>query len=242
MTLAAIACAGTCAAVLFGVHGRAAQLFGRSVYRGNGRRRSLALTFDDGPSHASPALLDLLAAEHIRATFFLCGKNAQRHPEIVRRIRDSGHEIGNHTFSHARLCPRLGFKLNLRSPAAIYRELAATQQTLHHIAATTPRLFRAPYGLRWFGLAAAQRKLGLLGVLWTVMPHDWEWTAPRIVRHVLDLITPGGILCLHDGRDIRPHVDLSEMLAALGQLIPALRGAGYRFETVSALLRPDAAA
>ena len=238
--VAAAAVAGVTAAVLWcGVKARSSQLFGRSVYRGVGRRRSVALTFDDGPSEGTAALLRYLAQEGIRATFFQCGMNAERLPEVARSVSAAGHEIGNHTYSHPRLPPRLSRKPNLLGPETISRELARTQEILERLHGRTPRLFRAPYGMRWFGLREAQRRLGLLGVLWTVIGHDWEWPAERIAGHVLKNVGPGGIVCLHDGRDIRPAADLSEMLGALRVIVPALKARGYRFETVRALLEGD---
>lgn len=163
----------------------------------------------------------------------------ERNPEIARRVRDEGHEIGNHTYTHARLCPQISRKPNLRTPRNIYRELAMTQEVLERVLGIAPTLFRPPYGLRWWGLGKAQRRLGLLGVLWTVIGHDWEWPAERIAEHVLANVSPGGILCLHDGRDIRESVDLSEMLRALHLIVPILRAEGYRFETVSQILTRD---
>lgn len=240
---AALLCAGTVAAVRRGVYSPSSQLFGPAVYRGPGQRRSLALTFDDGPSVATPELLEYLAEEGIRATFFVCGMNALRFPELVQRIHEAGHEIGNHSFSHPRLAPRVGRNLrsmNLRSPENIYRELAETQEILSELTGTRPRLFRPPYGMRWYGLRAAQERLQLLGVLWTVIGHDWEWGAEQIQAHVLQNTTPGGIVCLHDGRDIQPEVDLSGMLRALRVIVPAWRAQGYSLETVSDLLIPDA--
>src|SRR5436309_207647 len=103
-------------AAAYSVRGRSSQVFGRSVYRGPGRRRSIALTFDDGPSPGTLELIDYLGREGVRATFFQCGLNVLRHPEISRGVRSAGHEIGNHTYSHARLCPRIGWQMQVRSP------------------------------------------------------------------------------------------------------------------------------
>ena len=221
------------------VHGRPSRIFGSSVHEGPGKRLSVALTFDDGPSESTGALLDYLAAEGIRATFFQCGLNVVRHPAMARRVREEGHEIGNHTYTHARLPPRLGIKPNFRAPASIYNELARTQEVVKQAVGVMPTLFRPPYGLRWFGLGEAQRRLGLLGVLWTVLAHDWEWPAARIAEHIIAHATPGGIVCLHDGRDVLERSDISEMLTALRAIVPALRAQGYSFETVSQILRPD---
>ena len=202
----------------------------------------MALTFDDGPSPGTLELLDYFAQQGIKATFFQCGANIERHPEIARAVHAGGHEIGNHTFSHARLCPRLGWQPNLRSAANIFSEFARTQDVLEREVGVRPALLRAPYGLRWFGLRAVQRKLGLLGVMWTVIGRDWELDAPSIARLVLDRTAPGGILCLHDGRDIQPNPDIGQTIEAVKRLVPALQQQGYRFETVSELLHPDGSA
>lgn len=237
----ALACAGV-GLLYHGAHGRSSQLFGPSIFRGPGQRRSIALTFDDGPNAQTLDLLEFLDAQNIRATFFQCGLNARRRPEITAQVHAAGHEIGNHTWSHARLCPRLGWQPNFRSAANIYSELASTQGLLKQITGETPRLFRPPYGMRWLGLREAQLRLGLLGVLWTVIGHDWEWPADRIAEFVLAGASPGGIICLHDGRDIQQNVNLTEMLAALKIIVPALRDAGYEFEAVGDLLAPDRSA
>jgi peptidoglycan/xylan/chitin deacetylase (PgdA/CDA1 family) len=75
--------------------------------------------------------------------------------------------------------------------------------------------------------------------MWTVIGHDWEWTAPEIADYVLKRSRAGGIICLHDGRDIQLHPDISEMLLAVRIIIPALIKRGFQFETVSELLVPD---
>ena len=227
------------ATLRYRLHSRPSHTFGSSVHQGAGHRRSIALTFDDGPSEGTGALLDFLASEDIRATFFQCGLNVVRHPAMARRVREEGHEIGNHTYTHARLPPQLRRKPNIRTPVHIYQELAKTQEVLEQVVGVRPTLFRPPYGLRWFGLGEAQRRLGLLGVLWTVLAHDWEWPAARIAEHVITHSTAGGIVCLHDGRDIREHADLTEMLEALRVIVSALRADGYSFETVGQILTPD---
>ena len=115
--IASLASAGVAAAgvMAYGVAGRSSQFFGESVHRGPGRRRSLALTFDDGPSESTPELLEFLEEQRVPATFFQCGLNVRRHPAIARMVRDEGHEIGNHTFSHPALGPHLSTGLFLRA-------------------------------------------------------------------------------------------------------------------------------
>ncbi len=222
-----------------GVTSSRSQIIAPSVYHGDHRRRVLSLTFDDGPSESTAALLDLLGEHCIPATFFQCGANVQRLPKIARRVHKEGHEIGNHTFTHARLCPRIGFQMNLRSPSNIHEELSLTQQVIALETGVTPKLFRPPYGLRWFGLRSAQRRLGLTSVLWTVIARDWELPSAAIAELVVRGATPGGIICLHDGRDVRVSPDISEMLTALKRIIPVLKRDGFAFETAGRSIFPD---
>jgi peptidoglycan/xylan/chitin deacetylase (PgdA/CDA1 family) len=214
----------------YAVRGRSSSVFGPSVYHGNRARPAIALTFDDGPSESTPTLLQILAHHDVTATFFMCGKNAERLPEVARSVATAGHEIGNHTDSH----PRLDFC----SHDFIYRELASAQEKIVRHTGATPRLFRAPYGVRWFGLKSAQERLGLLGVMWGTIGRDWKWPAPRVAQLFLDRARNGHIFCLHDGRATQPAPDISTTLAAVDAIIPALKERGLRFETVSQILCP----
>jgi peptidoglycan-N-acetylglucosamine deacetylase len=212
----------------YAVRGRSARIFAPSVHHGNRSRRSIALTFDDGPSEATPALLEILAEHSVPATFFMCGQNVRRHPQIARQVAAAGHEIGNHTDSH----PRLDF----RSPEFIFGELALAQETIRQVTGRTPALFRAPYGVRWLGLRSAQSRLALTGVMWTVIGHDWEWPARRVSRLLLRRASNGAIMCLHDGRGIDRTPDIRPTLDAVAYVIPILKERGFAFETVSRLL------
>jgi peptidoglycan-N-acetylglucosamine deacetylase len=214
----------------YAVRGRSSRVFAPSVYRGVRSRRAIALTFDDGPSESTPALLELLAEHNVRATFFMCGKNVRRCAGIARQVALLGHEIGNHTDSHP--------YLNLHLPEFVYRELAIAQETIHLNTGVTPRLFRAPYGVRWFGLRSAQRRLKLTGVMWTVLGMDWRWPAHRISRLLIRRASNGAIICLHDGRTIRRTPDIRSTIEAVEYAIPALKERGFQFETVSQILCP----
>ena len=217
-------------AFAYAVRGRSSRVFGPSVYHGERRRPALALTFDDGPSESTPELLKILARHGVPATFFMCGENVQRLPAIAGEVASAGHEIGNHTHSH----PRLDF----RAPGFIYREMAQAQETIQRHTNRTPRLFRAPYGVRWFGVRSAQHRLDLLGVMWSVIAHDWRWPAARIERLLVDRPRNGDIICLHDGRRTEHAPDIGATLQAVQSAIPRLQERGFRFETVSQILCP----
>lgn len=218
------------AGMAYAVRAPQSSLLAPSVWRGSTERRSLALTFDDGPSESTPQLLDLLTRSNTPATFFQCGAHARRLPEIARETAARGHELGNHTDTHPLLC-RL-------TPATIRDELTRAQEAIATAASVPPRYFRAPYGVRWFGLRRAQQELGLLGVMWTVIALDWKLTADRIVQRIAASARPGAIVCLHDGRELRERPDIRATLEAVSRIVPLMMSQGYAFETVSQILCP----
>jgi peptidoglycan/xylan/chitin deacetylase (PgdA/CDA1 family) len=220
----------TAAFLAWGVRGRASSIFGPSVYRGPRNRKAIALTFDDGPSESTPRVLDLLHKYQTPATFFQIGVNVERLPDVTRAVFAAGHEIGNHSFTHPLFC--------LHSKGFIYRELARAQNAIADATGRPPTLLRAPFGARWFGFRRAQRRLGLMGVMWTAIGYDWKLKADTIVGRMLAGAANGAILCLHDGREVRANPDIRETVAAVSRLIPALRDQGYEFNTVSRLLCP----
>ena len=215
------------AGAAWAVRGRASAVFAPSIWRGPRDRRAIALTFDDGPSEGTPALLELLARRNAPATFFQCGANIARLPRIARAAFDAGHEIGNHTDSHPLFC--------FRTPAFMRLELDRGQRAIEANTGARPTLFRAPYGVRWPGLRSAQAQFGLTGVMWTVIGYDWNLAVEGIVRRISGSVSNGAIICLHDGRELRANPDIRNTIRAVEQLIPMLLDRGYRFETVSRL-------
>lgn len=219
--------AALAAAASWAVRGRSSSVFGPSIWRGPRTRPALALTFDDGPSESTPALLDLLARYRVPATFFLCGANVERLPAIAREAAGAGHEIGNHSYSHPLFC--------FRSAPFMRSELQRAQRAIETHAHASPTLFRAPYGVRWPGLRSAQAGLRLTGVMWTVIGYDWNRAAEAIVRRIGENVSNGAIICLHDGRELRPRPDISNTLRAVERLLPLLLDRGFAFETVTRL-------
>ncbi|HLJ49666.1 MAG TPA: polysaccharide deacetylase family protein [Bryobacteraceae bacterium] len=212
----------------YAVRSRSSTVFGPSVYQGTGERRSIALTFDDGPSESTPALLEVLAKYQAPATFFQCGANVRRLPAIAREVASAGHEIGNHSDSH----PLFAFK----SAAFMADELSRAQESIAKATSARPRLFRAPFGARWFGLGSAQKQLGLLGVMWTVIGVDWKRPADRVVTRLLHGAHNGAIFCLHDGRELQVRPDIGVTLRAVEQILPVIIDTGYHFERVSDII------
>ena len=204
------------------------QVFGPAVVRGEPGSGRVALTFDDGPSETTPAVLDALAKHGARATFFLCGANVARLPDIARRIDWEGHELGNHTFSHPRLC--------FRSPAQIGEEIEETQRAVVRAVGHAPALFRPPYGLRWVGLYPALRLHRLPLINWSVCAYDWKRPAAAIEADLRAKVSDGDIVLLHDGDRTEPGDRRAATARAVASVLPWLAGRGLRCVTVSELL------
>lgn len=188
---------------------------GRAMTQGGAARGGFHLTFDDGPHPVhTPALLDWLKANRIHATFFLVGENAVRYPELVRRIAAEGHQLGNHTWSHANLT-----KL---SEAKARSEIQRTHDDIVQITGRAPTLFRPPYG----ALKASQRQwitstFHYDTVLWDVDTEDWKLSsAEAIAQRIERTIKPGGIILAHD---IHPRI-----LQALPLALPRLKARGMK--------------
>lgn len=225
----AVTAAGLGAGLLaWAVRGRSSQLLAPSVWKLPAGDRRVGLTFDDGPSESTPALLELLARHGAKATFFVCGRNAERLPGVLRQMVEEGHEVGNHTWSH----PRLDFATR----RAMREELGRTQVVIESITGVRPRLFRPPYGVRWFGLGAVQEELGLRGVMWTAIGRDWALPAERVARRLLRNGKDGAILCLHDGRVLEERPDIASTLGATAILLPKLTERNLSISSVSAML------
>ena len=144
---------------------------------GQGWRGAIALTFDDGPSPSTPRLLDILAEYRTPATFFQVGTHVRGIRILRAKYSRAGHEIGNHSHSHPLFA--------LKSPAFIEDDFTQAQIAIDDVTGFSPSLMRAPYGVRWAGFRRMQEKLGLTGVMWTVIGLDWRLSAAEIAHRVL---------------------------------------------------------
>lgn len=222
--------AGVIAGAAWAVRGRSAAVLGPVTWRGPSTEQSIALTFDDGPSEGTPALLDLLDAHGAKATFFVCGRNVRRLPGVLREVVARGHEVGNHTETHA--------ALYLKRPGEIRREVVAAQESIAETAGVRPVWFRPPYGCRWPGLAEVLEEQGLRLAMWTAIGSDWRWPAERVAGKLERAVRPGAIVCLHDGRELTANPEIAATLGAVRVIMPRLKENGFRFPTVSQLICP----
>lgn len=211
----------------FGVAFPQWQMFGPFICRGDNSQRCVALTFDDGPDpRSTPALLDLLRAENVPATFFCIGRNIAAHPELTARVASEGHLLGNHTYTHSNAT-------NFFDLARLTDEMAHTQSATRDATGTAPVYFRPPMGLsnpRVFKAAAA---LGLKVIGWTARGLDTQIRDPeRVVRRILRSARPGGIILLHDG-----NIPPERLLPTVKLLLAKLRGQGYQFARLDHLIK-----
>jgi peptidoglycan/xylan/chitin deacetylase (PgdA/CDA1 family) len=183
----------------------------------------IALTFDDGP-HATltPKLLDLLAAHHMKATFFVVGQNAADHPDILRRAVREGHEIANHSWSHPNLAKM--------SDEGVRRELQKTDDAIAAAIGKRPTLLRPPYG----SITAHQKRwihdeFGYRIIIWDVDPLDWKRPGPSVVTsRILKEAHAGSIVLSHD---IHPPT-----IEAMPATFDQLDRKGFKSVTVTELL------
>ena len=181
----------------------------------------MSLTFDDGPDpDATPKLLRLLAAGRARATFFLIGERAVRHPDLVREILAEGHEVGNHTWHH-----RNAWFLG---PRATEVEILGGARVLAGITGAAPRLFRPPWGIVNVPALRIARRAGLTTVLWSIQPEG-AWASPpdAQLRYCARSLHDGAIVDLHDAPGLPGAPErllrlMPELLALLAR--PRIRG------------------
>src|SRR6266704_4460482 len=183
----------------------------------------IALTFDDGPSaKLTPKLLDLLAAHHIKATFFLIGQNVAQKPDIVAREVREGHEIANHSWSHP--------NLDKMSDDGVRDQLHKTEDAIRSASGNRLTLLRPPYG----SITARQKKwinqeFGYKIVLWDVDPFDWRRPGPSVVcNRIIKMARAGSIILAHD---IHPGT-----IEAMPCVLNQLEAKGFKFVTVSELI------
>jgi peptidoglycan/xylan/chitin deacetylase (PgdA/CDA1 family) len=217
------------AAVGLAAHGtwhRNSSVFGPVLSRLPGDARVASITFDDGPNpRATPLILDVLQREKVHATFFVLGRHADRWPELVRRMADEGHQLGNHGYFHR--------KLHRRTPGYVRDDLTRGAEAIERASGVTPSVFRAPHGFRNPWVTPIARSLGERTIGWSL--GVWDSARPgadEIVRRALDGMRAGSILLLHDGDGYDIEGDRMQTAQALPAIITGLRERGFRFVTL----------
>ncbi|MEU8200624.1 polysaccharide deacetylase family protein [Streptosporangium sp. NPDC049046] len=184
------------------------------------RVRCVALTYEDGPGPETGRLLNILGAHGARATFFALGSNASARPELLRRMRDEGHLVANHSWSHR--------DLTALPPALLADQLTRAQYVITQAIGQVPTLMRPPYDTADARVTSTARRLGMSVVRWSVDAEDRRDPDPRaIARRTVDRIKPGSIVLMHDVHDAT--VD------ATPEILREIAAKGYTFVTVPEL-------
>lgn len=216
MRMDAAVCLAAVAALAIGGHGTAEPA--AAIVNENGP--VIALTFDDGPyPKVTGHILDVLEKNGVCATFFVLGSRIEGHEDMLTRMDELGCEIGNHSFSHA--------DLTRLSKADCQRELSDTDAEIRRVTGHEASVVRPPYGYyNKTVMSAAGRPL----ILWTVDTNDWRGKAPgEIADYVIQQAKEGSVILMHDQQ--------TQTADAMEMIIPTLIEEGFRFVTVSELIR-----
>jgi peptidoglycan/xylan/chitin deacetylase (PgdA/CDA1 family) len=197
------------------------------IYRVRTHRPMVALSFDDGPHPIfTLEVLEILRRHDAKATFFLIGERALRHPEVVSQIKAAGHEVGNHYF-------RNGTTLG-HSDADFVDYLEQTEKAIWIVGG--PKLFRPPGGVAWPKQLRKAREHGYLCVLGCAYPHDPMHPPVQYITWLIEKnLVPGAIVILHDGIS-----DPTRSIRALPHILTVGRKRGLRFVSIGALMREAA--
>jgi len=208
---------------------------GKSVWNGNHKRNTVALTFDDGPKpeYCQP-ILDTLDRFGAKATFFVVGNEAEKNPDLVMRMQDSGHEVGNHTYSH--------IPAKQMSVRRMLADIQRCSNIIRNITKTNPKYFRPPGGGINDGISKGLKKMGLRSIFWTYNPSDYTDVTPgyevpedvkamaeQLSKKIVDKVKPGTIILLHSSSE--------QTVRALPYILKALKEKGYGIVTVTELLQ-----
>jgi peptidoglycan-N-acetylglucosamine deacetylase len=208
------------------------QFFGDIIARVPGDEKVVALTFDDGPTQpALDALLPVLRDRGVKATFFLIGNELERRPDLGRRLVAAGHELGNHTHAHKRML--------FKSPGFVEQELQRTDALIRSAGHSGDIHFRPPYGAKFLVLPYVLKQQDRKTVMWDIDPDshaEVAATSSGIVEYVVSRVQPGSIILLHVMYPTR-----ATSRQAVPALIDELQSRGYRFVTVTELLRSQPA-
>lgn len=207
-----------------GTFHRNSWLFGAPVTKVAGDGKRVALTFDDGPNpDATPLILDALKARGVKATFFILGRHADRWPDLVKRVADEGHCIGNHGWFHQRL--------HFKSPAYVRDDLTRGTKSIQAACGVTPSIFRAPHGFRAPWVSSIAKSLGQRTVGWSLGVWDSDRPGVDVIAdRTVNGAKPGSILLLHDGDGYDINGDRMQTAHAVPLIVDRLLNDGYRFD------------
>ena len=215
------------ALLVYGASRIDSNFFIRALCRRNTTERKLAITFDDGPhGERSEEILMILREYECKASFFLIGSQAEKHPEILKMMLEDGHLLGNHSYSHSNYFP-------LYSRSRIRSELKKTNGILEVATSAPIRFFRPPFGVSNPRIAGGMKGSGMEVAGWSIRSFDTRnEAAEKVVNRILRKMEPGAVILLHESSE---HI-----LEILLSILPAIQEAGYQCITLDQMFPSNA--
>ena len=201
-----------------------AGMYVRAFCNADTKDKVIALTYDDGPDpEHTAAVLDVLKAHQVKATFFLIGEKAEAHPELVQRILDEGHDIGNHSWSHKNLFP-------FYSKKKMSDQLRKTDEAIEKITGRKPELFRPPFGVTNPTVAHVIKERGYKAIGWNIRSFDTT-KQPRdlVFQRISQQVAPGAVVLMHDR--------MFEAEKLTEKLLDFVEKKGYRVIPISEMMK-----
>ncbi|MCE7065849.1 polysaccharide deacetylase family protein [Dyadobacter sp. CY326] len=192
----------------------------------HGKRKAIALTFDDGPDpETTPQILETLREKGVKATFFVIGKKAEKHPELLRRIDAEGHIVANHSYSHHYL-------IAFFSTAKLKADIEHCSNVISEILGKSPQFFRPPFGVTNPRYGRVLKALKINSIGWSMRSLDTKAKNKyEIINRVISKLKARDIVLLHDNRAVTA--------ASLGDLIEHCKQTGIKIETLSRLIQKE---
>lgn len=210
----------------FGVALPQMKFFGPFICEGDGSKKQVALTFDDGPdARSTPALLDLLRENKMAAAFFCIGKRVMAEPALAQRILAEGHMLENHSFAHSNTT-------NFFTVPQLIADLSQAQEAIQTATGHAPKLFRPPVGLSNPNVFRAAKTLGLRVIGWSIRSLDTKTSEPeKVVARIERDLKPGAIILLHDG-----NIPAERLVLTVKLILTKLREHGYEVVRLDKLI------
>jgi peptidoglycan/xylan/chitin deacetylase (PgdA/CDA1 family) len=197
--------------------------FTKAICKSNSiQKKNIAITFDDGPHEKTSEILDILMKYNAKATFFCIGKQIEKHPEILKRILNEGHIVGNHSYSHSKWNGFFSTQKNIS-------EIEQTNTLVSQLVNKKIKLFRPPFGVTNPNIARAVAKTNQIMIGWNIRSLDTVIESENaILNRIKNRVKPGGIILLHDTS--------AKTVSVLEQLLLFLQSESYEMVTVDDLL------
>lgn len=188
----------------------------------------LSITFDDGPNRIqTPKVLKILKKYNIKATFFVIGENVEYQKDVLRQVYKEGHEIGNHFYTHD--------NINKLTKDQIRENIVSNNELIYKTIGVRPKLVRPPYGIVNDNLKAVCGELNMSIIIWTDNKDSRDWALTKdseIINNLTKKVKNGDIFLFHDS-----NKKFTNTLSAIDVIIPALQKKGYKWVSVSTLLK-----